>query len=105
MKCPGYGAKSRRSWLRWDRGRSTAWLRRIVEIAVPCWVDADLRLKFGMRIDVGCGTVECGPFANAKGTADLVYGADGKYAPVFRCQVCASPETVRTRKHTFDVFC
>jgi hypothetical protein len=35
----------------------------------------------------------------------LVYGADGKYAPVFRCKVCASPETVRTREHTFDVFC
>ena len=35
----------------------------------------------------------------------LVYGADGKYAPVFRCQVCLSPETVRTPEHTFDVFC
>ena len=34
-----------------------------------------------------------------------MYGADGKYAPVFRCQVCASPETVRTREHSFDVFC
>src|ERR1051326_2062326 len=35
----------------------------------------------------------------------LVYGADGKYAPVFRCQVCAAPEIVRTREHWFDVFC
>lgn len=35
----------------------------------------------------------------------LAYGADGKYSPVFRCKVCASPEPVRTRKHTFDVFC
>ncbi|HEX3745799.1 MAG TPA: hypothetical protein VHW09_17780 [Bryobacteraceae bacterium] len=35
----------------------------------------------------------------------LVYGADGKYAPVFRCQVCLSPEPVRTPEHTFDVFC
>jgi hypothetical protein len=35
----------------------------------------------------------------------LVYGADGKYAPVFRCEVCASPDTVRTREHSFDVFC
>jgi hypothetical protein len=24
---------------------------------------------------------------------------------VFRCQVCESPEPVRTRQHTFDVFC
>ena len=24
---------------------------------------------------------------------------------MFRCQVCASPEPVRTRQHTFDVFC
>jgi len=35
----------------------------------------------------------------------LAYGVDGKYSPVFCCQVCASPEPVRTRKHTFDVFC
>jgi hypothetical protein len=35
----------------------------------------------------------------------LAYGAAGKYSPVFRCQVCASPEPVRTRQHTFDVFC
>jgi hypothetical protein len=35
----------------------------------------------------------------------LAYGAGGRYSPVFRCRVCTSPEPVRTRKHTFDVFC
>jgi hypothetical protein len=35
----------------------------------------------------------------------LAYGSDGNYTPVFRCQVCASPEPLRTRRHTFDVFC
>jgi hypothetical protein len=35
----------------------------------------------------------------------LAYGEDGRYSPVFRCRVCTSPEPVRTRKHTFDVFC
>ena len=35
----------------------------------------------------------------------LAYGSDGRYSPVFRCRVCTSPEPVRTRKHTFDVFC
>jgi hypothetical protein len=35
----------------------------------------------------------------------LVYGAAGRYTPVFRCRVCTSSERVRTRKHTFDVFC
>ena len=35
----------------------------------------------------------------------LAYGADGKYSPVFRCEVCASPEPVRTRRHTFDALC
>ena len=35
----------------------------------------------------------------------LAYGADGQYSPVFRCRVCASPEPVRSRDHTFDVFC
>lgn len=35
----------------------------------------------------------------------LAYGTDGNYSPVFRCNVCASPEPVRTREHTFDVFC
>ena len=35
----------------------------------------------------------------------LVYGGDGKYASVFRCQVCLSPEPVRTPEHTFDEFC
>jgi hypothetical protein len=34
-----------------------------------------------------------------------MYGADGKYAPVFCCEVCASPDTARTRDHTFKVFC
>jgi hypothetical protein len=35
----------------------------------------------------------------------LAYGADGQYSPVFRCRVCAFPEPVRSRDHTFDVFC
>jgi hypothetical protein len=35
----------------------------------------------------------------------LAYGADGQYCPVFRCEVCVSPEPVRTPEHTFDVFC
>ena len=35
----------------------------------------------------------------------LVHGAEGKYIPVFRCEVCASPEPVCTGQHTFDVFC
>jgi hypothetical protein len=35
----------------------------------------------------------------------LVYGADGKYSPMFRGEVCTSPKPVRTPKHTFDVFC
>jgi hypothetical protein len=35
----------------------------------------------------------------------LTYGDSGKYSPIFRCEVCASPEPVSTRKHTFDVLC
>ncbi len=34
----------------------------------------------------------------------LAYGS-GKYQPVFRCKVCASPMPVRTSKHVFEVFC
>lgn len=34
----------------------------------------------------------------------LAYGS-GRYEPVFRCTICASPVPVRTSKHIFDVFC
>ena len=33
----------------------------------------------------------------------LAYGS-GRYEPVFRCTVCASPAPVRTSKHIFEVF-
>ncbi len=35
----------------------------------------------------------------------LVYGADAQYSPVLCCRVCVSPEPVRSRQGTFDVFC
>jgi hypothetical protein len=35
----------------------------------------------------------------------LVHGAEGLYIPVFRCEVCASPEPVCAGQHTFAVFC
>ena len=42
MKCLALGQSLAGCGLHWDRGRSMAWLRPIVEIAAPCWVDVDL---------------------------------------------------------------